>query len=102
MINNWLQYLRNPYGIATKKHLLGILQDRYTTHEKFIDRLTTVLATQEDIESFSKLIVDLYELGFLRATEQYREQLSEKGYQLNIVKPKPSAQPIFPQSEKSG
>lgn len=96
--------MRSPHAGAVKKYMYDLLQDRYPKHEKFIDRMIEWMQTNEDVEGWSALAVDLFELGFLKAVKEYREQVEKMGYSVNVVPQQQAinAPPIFPQSEKSG
>lgn len=95
---------QNPQAITIKKYLFEILKERYPRNEKFIDRLAIGTSTKEDYEGLSMLIADIFETGFLRAVDQYKEHFDKMGMKVNIVseeKPK-NAKKIFNQDEKSG
>lgn len=94
---------QNPQSITIKKYLFEILKDKYPKNEKFIDRLASNISTKEDYEGLSMLIADIFETGFLRSVDQYKEQLSKMGMRVNIVpEEKPiNSKKIFDQ-EKSG
>jgi hypothetical protein len=47
--------------------------------------LTSNVVTEQDAKEFAQLLADVYEMGFLRATNQYREHLEKMGYKLSIV-----------------
>lgn len=101
---NWFEYIRNPHSYTVKKYLFDILKERYEKHDPYINRLVSNMLTQEDVEGFGKLVVDLFEAGFMKAYRESREQLKKLGYDVGIKaeETKPEAKPIFPQSEKSG
>lgn len=94
----------NMHSSAIKKYLFEMLQERYEKNEKFIDRLAGVISNQEDYQALGTLVVDIYEIGFLKAVNEYKDQLAKMGLRVNVV---PEEQPktykkIFDQSEKSG
>ena len=65
---------QNPQSMAIKKHIFDMIKEKYVKNEKFIERLTTYVTTKEDYESFGSLLVDVYEAGFMRALDQYKER----------------------------
>jgi hypothetical protein len=81
-----------------------MLKDRYQKHDQYIDRLVSHMLTQDDVDGFGKLVVDIFEAGFMKAYLESREQFKKLGYDVGIKaeENKPEAKPIFPQSEKSG
>ena len=95
----------NPQAIAVRRYLFEILKERYSRNERYVERLAASIATKDDYEEFGKLVSDLYESGFMRAVDQYKEQFEKSGMRVNIVaeeKPKDPNHRIFGHSEKSG
>jgi hypothetical protein len=95
---------QNPQSMAIRKYLFEMLKERYAGNEKFIERLAGYVNTKEDYESLGRFITDVYETGFMRAVDQYKEQFVRMGIKVNIIpedKPKDPNSKIF-QSEKSG
>jgi hypothetical protein len=85
--------------------MFEILQDRYPKHDEFLERIASSFQTEADIKSFNSLVADLYEMGYLKATNDHRKTLKELGYSTQVVpqpeRPKKDTPTIFPQ-EKSG
>jgi len=75
----------NPYQRAGRQYLFDMLQERYEPSKNFIERITVHIGTEDDLKCFAKMIADVYELGFLRATNQYRNELAKLGYNVTIV-----------------
>ncbi len=100
-----LPFFQNPHSSAIKKYLFELLKEKYSKNEKFIDRLSSYVVTKEDYESLGILIVDIFETGFIKAVNEYKEQLTKMGLKVDIVpenKAKKNTNRIFDQSEKSG
>lgn len=97
---------QNPQSIAIKRYLFEVLKERYGKSEKFIDRLAANVNTKEDYEALGAFVTDIFESGFLKAVNEYKEQFTKLGMRVNIVaeeKPKDPTCRIFGQSsEKSG
>lgn len=96
---------QNPHSSAIKKYLFEILKERYSRNDKFIDRLASSVSTKDDYESFGNLIVDIFESGFLKAVNEYKDQLAKMGLKVDVVPEKKNqsvGKKIFDQSEKSG
>ena len=96
---------QNPHALSIKRYLFEMLKERYPKNEKFIDRLTSTITTKEDYDGLGSFITDIFELGFVRAVDQYKEQFAKMGMRVNIVPeegPKQTAKKIFNQDEKSG
>lgn len=92
-------------GNAIKKHIFEMLGDRYARNERFVERLVSNITTKEDYEGVGIFLADLFESGFVRAVDQYKEQFANMGMKVKIVpeeKPRDSSSRIFGQSEKSG
>ena len=72
---------------------------------EFVERLISQVTTKEDYEGLGTFLADLFESGFVRAVNQYKDQFSKMGMKVSIVpeeKPKDSNSKIFGHSEKSG
>ena len=96
--------MQNPQAFAIKKYLFDMLKERYSRSADYIERLASGVTTKGDYEALGSLMADVYEAGFLRAVDQYKEQLAKMGMKVNVVpESRPSKSiPIFGQSEKSG
>lgn len=77
--------MQNPQAVAIRKYLFEMLKDRYGKNGAYIDRLASSVVTKEDYESFGSLVADLYEAGFMRAMDQYKEQLARVGMKVSVV-----------------
>lgn len=97
-------FFQNPQSTTIKRYLFEILQERYSKNEKFIDRIAATVVTKEDFDGLGSFVTDIFEAGFLRAIDQYKDQLHKMGVKVNIVpEQKPvNAKKIFNQEEKSG
>jgi hypothetical protein len=93
MANDWMQALSNPLGIVVKKYMFDVLQERYLKHEDIIERVSHSLATRCDVEKFGKLILEVYEAGFMKAVNDNKEAWERLGYKPTIKQsPTPNAQ----------
>jgi hypothetical protein len=96
---------QNLQSSAIKKYLFEMLQERYAKNEKFIDRLASTVTTKEDYEALGGLMVDIFECGFMKALNEYKEQVAKMGLKVSVVpdkRGKTQEGRIFGQSEKSG
>lgn len=76
--------LQNPKGLAMKRYMATILGQKYLEYEDLINRSTFYLVTDKDMALFGKMISDIYELGYMKAVDDYREQLQKIGVKVNI------------------
>lgn len=97
-------FMQNPQAFAVRKYLFDMLKERYSRNAEYIERLAAGITTKVDYDALGSLMADVYEAGFVRAVDQYKEQLAKVGMKVNIVPEKttPKGTPIFGQSEKSG
>lgn len=89
---------QNPQALAIKRYLFELLKERYSRNERFIDRLSSQIMTKEDYENLGIFITDVFETGFLKAMNEYKEQFEKMGMRVNIVaeeKPKDPNHRIF-------
>lgn len=76
--------MQNPKGIALKRFMATILGQKYLDYEDLLQRSTCYLVTDKDMASFSKMISDVYELGYMKAVSDYKDQLQKIGVKVNI------------------
>jgi dsRNA-specific ribonuclease len=81
---NWLEYLQNPKGLILKKFMAQILIQKYPPYDDLLSRVAASLVTEKDLTSFANLVNDLYELGYTKAVEDYKEQLTKLGITVKV------------------
>jgi hypothetical protein len=92
---NWMDLMTNPRGLMLKQFAAQLLEDRYPKYNELMERLSAVLVTDGDMEAFSKMLVDLFEKGYLRAVDDHRSRLAEMGIKSTVVPTKnPAGTPI--------
>jgi hypothetical protein len=82
---SWMDYFSNPRGHYLKKTMFEVLKERYAQNEQIIDRMGVTLLTESDLNSFVKMIGDVYEMAYMRAVNDHREQLQKAGLVAKIV-----------------
>ena len=82
---SWIDYLSNPKGHILKKTMFEVLQGRYLQNEQILERLSVSLMTENDLKSFMKLVTDVYEIAYLKAVNDQKEQLQKLGFVANVV-----------------
>lgn len=83
--SGWMNFLSNPKSHYIKKSMFEILQDRYSKHEQLLERIAHSLATEKELRDFLALAVDIYEIGFMKAVEDQKEQLQKLGLGVRIT-----------------
>lgn len=74
-----------PYSYVIKKYLLDLLKERYSPNDLTVSRIAHNISNTQDAHAFVKLIVDAYECGYLKAVNDYRQELRKLGYDVTIV-----------------
>jgi hypothetical protein len=82
---NYFQSMTNPKTFAIKKYMFEILQQKYPDHEQIVERMANTILTERDFNEFNQLIAAIYETGYLKAVNDYREQLSKLGLKVAVV-----------------
>jgi hypothetical protein len=85
MGQNWLEHFTNPQGTAFKRYLYEILKDKYPKHHDIIERIAANLQTEGDLQNFSALVIELFEMAYAKAVEDYKGELKKMGYKVDIV-----------------
>lgn len=84
---SWMDYMSNPRGHYLKKTMFEVLQERYAQNEQIIERMGVTLLTENDLTAFMKMVGDIYEMAYLKAVNDHREQLQKAGLVARIVSP---------------
>lgn len=84
-MSSWIDYFSNPRGHYLKKTMFDVLQERYSQNEPVIERLGAALQTEADLQHFFKLVSDIYEMAYLKAVNDHKEQLKKAGFAAKIV-----------------
>jgi hypothetical protein len=84
---SWMDYFTNPRGHYLKKTMFDVLKERYAQNEQIIERMGVTLLTESDLNAFIKMIGDVYEIAYMRAVNDHREQLQKAGLVARIVPP---------------
>lgn len=66
------------------KYAEQLLGERYPKYSSTILRASTMLVTNEDATAFAKMMVELYELGYLKAVNDYKGQMEAHGLKVSI------------------
>ena len=83
---NFLKYMSNPRTFTLKKWFSGILQEKFGQHEVIIERVSSSIVTEADLEAFGKLMGDLFETGYMKAVNDYRDELEKIGIKISVGK----------------
>jgi hypothetical protein len=62
--NNLIRYMSNPRAFTLRKWFYELLKINYASHDTIIERVSSSLVTERDLEDFGKLIGQVYETGY--------------------------------------
>lgn len=79
--------MANPKAFTLKKWFYELLKLNYSAHDPIIERVSSSLVTDRDLEDFGKLIGQVYETGYRKAVDDYRKQFEDMGLKIQIVTP---------------
>lgn len=83
--SNWVEMMANPKAAVVKNYLLQLLgAEKYQKHQSFIERLAMTLQTQSDLEDFSNIMMGLFEGGYYKALNDYKDKFAKLGYQITV------------------
>ena len=68
-MSNWMNLL-NQRGPILKQFLAQLLQERVQNYDELIDRLASVIITENDVTKFTQMTIDLYEKGYLKSVQK--------------------------------
>jgi hypothetical protein len=81
--------MSNPRAFTLRKWFYELLKINYASHDTIIERVSSSLVTERDIEDFGKLIGQVYETGYRKAVDDYRKQIEDMGLKVSVVAPTP-------------
>jgi hypothetical protein len=84
---NLVKYMTNPKAFTLRKWFYDLLQMNYSTHDAIIERVSTSLATDKDLEDFGKLIGQVFETGYRKALSDYAKQMEDLGLKVQFYTP---------------
>lgn len=76
---NLMKYMANPKSFTLKRWFFELLKENYKPHDTIIERVSTSLTTEKDVEDFGALIMQVYHAAYLRAVNDYKEQAEKVG-----------------------
>mgnify|MGYP004076159439 CR=1 FL=1 len=79
-----MKYMANPRAFTLKKWFAGILQNKMPAHDQIIERVSTSLVTDGDLKAFGELMGALYEVGYMKAVNDYKKELQRLGIKTKI------------------
>lgn len=63
---------------------MEILKEEYPPHDMIVERISTALTTDKDVEDFGKLVMQVYHKAYNRAVSDYREQAEKMGLKVVV------------------
>jgi hypothetical protein len=64
--------------------MVQILTNKADNYDELITRIGFNLVTENDLKMFALMVNDLLEVGYRRAVEDYKGQLSEMGIEVSM------------------
>jgi hypothetical protein len=81
---NFVKYMSNPRCFTLKKWFSDMLKTEYQQHDEVVERISTSLLTDKDVDKFGKLIMNVYETAYKKAVEDYRVEFEKMGVKITI------------------
>lgn len=85
--SNFVKYMSNPKAFTLRRWFYDLLKVNFAAHDQTIERVSTALLTDKDLEDFGKLIGQVYETGYRKAIDDYKGQLEAMGLQVKFFNP---------------
>lgn len=76
--------LTNPYKSSIVKYAQELLGTKFPKYQAVLIRAAANMVTNEDATNFSRMMVDLYEAGFMKAVNDYKKQVEAHGLRVSV------------------
>lgn len=76
--------MANPRAFTLKRWFHELLKEKYGPHDTIIERISTSLTTDKDVEDFGKLIGQIYESAYRKAVDDYKGEVERLGMKVSI------------------
>lgn len=80
--NNLMKYMANPRCFTLKRWFSELLKEKYSQHDTIVERISSALATDKDVEDFGKLIMEVYYSAYMKAVNEYKSQAEKLGFKI--------------------
>ena len=84
-MDNWTQFMQNPRGLALKKFMLQVMNEKVGRYDDILTRLSTSLVTDNDFKVFGEMINEIMGIGYHKAINDYRVQLNKLGIEVSLI-----------------
>lgn len=81
---NLSEKILNPRKYAIRKWLSDIMGNRYVPHDPIVERVSASLTTNKDGEDFGKFVMAVYEAGYAKCLNDYKEKLEAMGIKVSM------------------
>jgi len=81
---NFTKYMANPRCFTLKKWFSDLLKTEYQQHDEIVERVSTSLLTDKDVEKFGQLIMNVYESAYKKAVNDYKVEFEKMGVKISI------------------
>ncbi|CAE7860285.1 unnamed protein product [Symbiodinium microadriaticum] len=80
-----VQYMNNPRAFTLKKWFIELLNNKYTKHDPIVERVAMALSTEQDVRDFGALVAEVFEAGYYKAVNDYKDQAKKAGLEVKVV-----------------
>ena len=79
----------NIYMAAIKQYVQKVMPSKYTEDiDDSLSRISSSLVTKKDVETFLKLLNEIFNSGYIKAIDATKHSLAEHGMVMELVSPK--------------
>lgn len=82
--SNYVKYMSNPRCYTLKRWFSELLTSDYPKHDETVERISTAMLTDLDVENFGKLIMNVYEAAYKKAVADYKTEFEKMGVKISI------------------
>jgi regulator of replication initiation timing len=82
--NSLLNLVGNQKLQVLNQFFEKLVPSRLGEHQEIIQRISAQLTTEKDLKQFADLINDVYQNGYTKCFEHYREKLKHSGVEVRV------------------
>jgi hypothetical protein len=77
-------FMQKAKANSLKRHLAVMIGARYQEHEEIVERISTMLVTDADLQKFANLLGNIYSTAYDKCVNDHRKELHRLGIRSSV------------------